>query len=270
MSRLVSLFVALGLAASVSACTAGPGKRVTAAIAAPITAVVPVLKAEPKHWSYSGEEGPEHWADMSKDFAACETGLEQSPIDLTAPVPANAPAPMISWSPAHSAEVVNNGHTIQVNVYGAGGITLDGKQYGLVQFHFHHQSEHLIDGRRAPMEMHFVHQATDGALAVIGVMIERGEMSHALTPIWNTAPVQKGSMPLHAPVDPRAFLPHTTAHYQYAGSLTTPPCSETVAWTVMRDPMMASEAQIGAFAWLFPNNARPVQPTNRRFVLATP
>lgn len=265
MTRALPLIAALCLSTLTMACTAGPGKNVTTMVAAPVKAILGI----DDHWTYEGTKGPEHWGTLNAGFATCNAGAEQSPVDLSTHISAAPLMPKLAWSRAHSAHVVNNGHTIQVNVHGAGGITHNNKMYQLVQFHFHHRSEHTINGRHSPMEVHFVHKAADGDLAVIGVMIEKGPHNPDLQPIWDAAPVTMGQVPLHVPVTAEAFLPKASANFQYAGSLTTPPCTEVVAWTVMRQPITASEEQIGAFAWLFPNNARPVQPLNRRMVLAT-
>lgn len=222
-----------------------------------------------KHWGYAGEGGPEHWGELSQDNRPCAAGLQQSPIDLSGALVAKAPAPVPRWLPTMGASVVNNGHTLQVNVGNAGVITLAGKTYTLKQFHFHHPSEHTIDGRAFPLEAHFVHAASDGDLAVIGVLFEEGDANPALDPIWASAPIREGEVHINAKIDPYAFMPPTVGVFRYEGSLTTPPCSETVHWTVMVAPATASPSQLTAFGSLFPGNARPVQPLNRRYVLKT-
>lgn len=221
----------------------------------------------PHGWSYEGATGPAHWGELS---SACAAGREQSPVDLASSVAAAARAPDIRWQAAHSAEVLNNGHTIQVSLERAGGVVIEGETYELAQVHFHHLSEHTVDGRAFPMEAHFVHEGPDGRLAVIGVFIEDGERHAALDAIWEAAPSTFGEAALEERFDPRAFLPERTASYRYRGSLTTPPCSEVVDWTVMATPIQASAQQIAIFAHAFPGNARPVQPIGRRFVLRTP
>lgn len=225
--------------------------------------------AHPAHWSYGGEGGPERWGELGSANKPCTVGLQQSPVDLSGAVQASVPAPIPRWAPAHAGQVVNNGHTLQVNVENAGGVRLNGKDYALKQFHFHHPSEHTIDGKSFPLEVHFVHAAADGDLAVVGVMFEEGEPNPALDPIWATAPVKEGEAAMAARIDPMMFMPPTVGVFRYEGSLTTPPCSESVHWTVMSTPVSASAGQLAAFASLFPLNARPVQPLNRRFILKT-
>jgi Carbonic anhydrase len=222
------------------------------------------------HWTYEGAEGPDAWGKIDPTYAACSTGTQQSPVDLSGAVVAEINAGDIGWQPIGDAVILNNGHTIQVNTPGAGGLTLDGAEYTLAQFHFHHMSEHTVNGTRFPMEAHFVHKAANGgSLAVVGVFIIEGADNAALKPIWATMPAQTGEKPLAGLLNAKDLLPGSTGAYRYEGSLTTPPCSEIVNWVVMREPIAASTAQIAAFAKLFPDNARPVQALNRRFILST-
>ncbi len=219
-------------------------------------------------WSYAGADGPAAWGRLAPEWAACSTGEQQSPIDLSAAVPAGVQPPHITWR-ASAAEIVNTGRTVQVNLDDAGGVWLGDVLYELKQFHFHHDSEHAVDGRRFPLEAHFVHAAPSGGYAVIAVLFAEGEANPDLAGLWATAPAAPGRAAAPGPIDPAAFLPASARAFHYAGSLTTPPCDETVVWTVFADPAPVSAAQIAAFAQAFPNNARPLQPRNRRFVLAT-
>lgn len=224
------------------------------------------LAADGPSWSYKGATGPEAWGSLGKDYAACGQGTAQSPVDLAAPIPAEIDPVAVRWEADMDGQVINNGHTIQVNVPNSSIVKVGAKSYELVQFHFHHPSEHLIEGKPLAMEVHFVHRSAAGDLAVIGVLFEEGAENAALAPIWSAMPGQKGDGPI-VPVAPRAFLPADKAQFRYAGSLTTPPCSEVVTWIAYRTPIQASRAQIAAFAELFPMNARPPQPLNRRFLL---
>lgn len=226
--------------------------------------------SEAAHWEYGGEHGPAHWGELSPQNAACSIGREQSPLDLDGATPSDIDAPNISWSPVAGGMVVNNGHTIQVDLTTTSMIRLGGADFQLKQFHFHHPAEHIIAGRAEPMEIHFVHAGPNGRLAVIGVLVSEGPANPAFDPIWATAPAREGRAAVAFAINPSAFLPANRAAFRYAGSLTTPPCSETVEWTVFAQPITASKAQIEAFARLYPNNARPAQPRNRRFVLKSP
>ncbi len=216
------------------------------------------------HWGYEGAEGPEHWGSLDPGFAACSDGREQSPIDLTGAEPGALSEIAFDYAPS-PISILNNGHTIQVDYQPGSAIVLDGTRYGLVQFHFHHRSEHTVDGADFPLEMHLVHASADGALAVVGVFLEEGEANEALAPVWRGLPAEPGPAAIiEGSLDANALLPERRTTWRYAGSLTTPPCTEGVSWLVMTDPVTASSEQIEAFRTLFPVNNRPVQPLNGR------
>ena len=218
------------------------------------------------YWSYEGDTGSERWGGLDPSFALCDGGLQQSPVDLAGAIPAGGGELRIQWQPS-DGEVVDNGHTIQVNMKAGGAITLEDRQFSLLQFHFHLPSEHTVDGSSFPMEVHFVHQAEQGDLAVIGVFMDAGEAHPALQAVWDAIPGDEEPPAQLAGFDPNALLPEGRGYSRYAGSLTTPPCSEEVSWVVMGEPISVSEAQVDALATLYPMNARPVQPLHRRFIL---
>ena len=223
-----------------------------------------------QHWGYEGHEGPEHWQDLDPAWAVCAAGQQQSPINLTHAIAAQPGAPLINWAEETAGVVVDNGHTVQVSVENAGGITLGDIEYTLLQFHFHAASEHTINGRQAPMEVHFVHQSAAGDLAVIGVMIERGDALPTLASIWAAMPADSEASPgIAARVHLNDFLPADRDAFRYQGSLTTPPCSEIVSWTVFTAPVTATPGQIETFESRHPESFRPVQPLHRRYVLVT-
>jgi carbonic anhydrase len=164
---------------------------------------------------------------------------------------------------------VHNGHTIQVNHAGADTLEIVGEHYSLVQYHFHAPSEHTVNGRHYPMEAHFVHQAADGHLAVVGILLALGRPNPALEPMWSKMPRQKGGEvvleELQVAMDD--LLPRSRTAFRYEGSLTTPPCSEGVKWIVMSTPVEVSAEQIAAFRAVVHDNSRPTQPLNGRSVL---
>jgi carbonic anhydrase len=221
------------------------------------------------HWSYAGNTGPEHWGELQPDFRVCQLGLEQTPIDLNASVRGEAGQAALDYR-QHPLRIVNNGHTIQVNVDPGSTCTIGNIRYDLAQFHFHHPSEHLLAGRPFDMECHFVHRSSAGGLAVVGVFIKAGTRNEALAPVFDALPRTQGpEVRSPATINLAAMLPRAGGYFRYMGSLTTPPCSEGLTWTVFKEPTEASPDQIRQFAALFPNNARPVQRTNRRFVIET-
>jgi carbonic anhydrase len=227
------------------------------------------LAQEGVHWSYEGESGPEHWGDLSPEYAACSQGVEQSPIDIPASAPVNPARIAFSYQPS-AVNIFNNGHTVQVAYDPGSSITLDGTTYNLVQFHFHAASEHTLVGAHDPLEIHLVHRSAEGGLAVVGVLLKAGAENAAYAPVLQNLPTQVSDQPAPvagATVDANLLLPAQRSYWRYDGSLTTPPCSEGVKWLVMNTPIELSEAQIAAFTSLYNHNARPVQPLNSRTFL---
>ncbi len=219
------------------------------------------------HWAYEGDPGAANWGNITPAFKVCQLGLEQSPIDLVDAVPA-APGNLdIAWQPM-KLRIVNNGHTIQVNAAPGSSCVIGGTSYELQQFHFHHPSEHLLSGRPFDLECHFVHRSATGDLAVIGVFVRPGDANRGLDPIWQAMPRQEGpERDAGSVIDPGMLLPAERGFYRYMGSLTTPPCTQGIVWTLLQQPIEASPEQIRQFAALYADNARPVQGHNRRFLL---
>jgi carbonic anhydrase len=144
-----------------------------------------------------------------------------------------------------------------------------GKRYELRQFHFHHPSEEEIDGKPYDMVIHLVHDDGEGHLAVVAVLLKQGKKNAAIRKLWDHLPrvAGKEESPAGIKVNAADLLPETLGYYAFEGSLTTPPCSESVAWYVLRAPVEVASAEVGAFAKLYPHNARPVQPRNGRAIL---
>ncbi|WP_431468923.1 carbonic anhydrase [Sphingosinithalassobacter sp. LHW66-3] len=223
----------------------------------------PATGAHGATWGYEGATGPSAWGEISEDYALCTTGRQGSPVNLHDAIPAALGPVAIGWQPVEG-EVVDTGHGVQVNVANAGGFTSRDHRYELLQFHFHTPAEHLLQGRRFPLEAHFVHRREDGMLGVIGVFVQEGTANPALQAVLDELEGERGAAARLAITN---LLPQEPAVYRYAGSLTTPPCSETVDWFVMEQPITGSPEQIAALARLYADNARPVQPLNRRFIL---
>jgi carbonic anhydrase len=221
----------------------------------------PAAHGEAPHWGYADAA---HWGELAAEFAPCSAGKQQSPIDLTRAAPVAIEDAKLAYK-ASAATVVDNGHTVQVNLDDAGTATIDGREYELVQFHFHAPSEHTVDGEHSPVEAHFVHKDADGKLAVIGVMIVQGAGSDPLQAIIDAIPGKGAEAKLPGTVDVSKLLPPYLTAYRYAGSLTTPPCSEGVTWSVLVQPVTWSAAQIAQLTKHFaePNN-RPVQDLHDR------
>jgi carbonic anhydrase len=248
-------------------------------LAATIAATGAIAEEAP-HWSYEGDSGPSKWGGLSPEYATCGSGKSQSPVDIrTANLDrakkeadlglAYKPAELaiVHWE--HRADVVNTGHAIQVNYPKGSTLTVGGKTFGLLQYHFHSPSEHTVDGKHFPMEMHMVHKSGDGALAVVGVFLAEGKKAHpAFAPIVANLPKAKGDEIVvdDLDVDATTLLPSSKKSYRYSGSLTTPPCSENVTWIVMEKPVEIGKDQVDAFRAKVNGNNRPTQPLNGRAV----
>lgn len=225
------------------------------------------------HWGYEGHGGPAHWGDLASEYTMCKTGKAQSPINIdtkTAAEGHNGQKSVLKFDYSAMADnVVNNGHTIQVNMKKGSSVLINGAKYNLVQFHFHSPSEHEVNGKPYDMVAHLVHANDKGQLAVIAIMFRKGHENKELKKVWANLPGHSGGKhsltAMH--VNPANLLPTRAAHYHYTGSLTTPPCSEGVNWNVMATPVEASAEQIAAFVKLFPKSVRPVQGVNHRKIV---
>lgn len=164
------------------------------------------------------------------------------------------------------AVVVDNSHTIQVNVLPGNFAVIRGRRFQLQQFHFHSPSEHTLDGKRYPLEAHFVYKAKDGRLAVIGVMFEEGAANSGFDVIMRRV-VRKGQSEPINDFDISRLLPIDKSYYRYLGSLTTPPLSQNVEWSVLARPMSLSRVQIADFHRYYTDNSRALQKRNDREVL---
>jgi carbonic anhydrase len=220
----------------------------------------------PTHWDYEGAGGAESWSKLRPEYSKCATGSRQSPIDIRGGIAVDLEAIRFDYHPS-SFSVIDDGHTVQVNVEPGNSITITGRRYELVQFHFHRPSEERINGRQYDMVVHLVHKAVDGRLAVVAVLLDRGSAQAIVQSVWNNLPLEKGDE-VHAGtrIDLSQLLPEDKRYYTYMGSMTTPPCSEGVLWMVMKQPVPISVEQVAIFARLYPMNARPIQQADGRLI----
>ena len=218
-------------------------------------------------WGYEGSAGPEHWGELSEDFKACSAGNKQSPIDIAAPTPKTKLLPIKFVYKTSEVKLKNNGHSIQGDYEPGSYVEVDGEPYRLLQFHFHTPSEHKVNGLPYEMEIHLVHKNAKGALVVIGVLIESGDENKTLAALVAQLPRATDSESEGITFNIKALLPSKRSYYAYSGSLTTPPCSESVSWYVLTRPNEASDNQIESFASIMHHNARPVQTLHGREIL---
>ena len=279
---------------------------------------VPAGAALP-HWTYQGAEGAEYWGVLAEDWATCQSGRQQSPIDVKegtafvaeakAPAAEDAPAEesttttakkvkattttaakgaaedaattttAVAWPGAPAEQeidfryhpsaytVVDNGHTVQVNLDNAGAMVIDGVEFKLLQFHFHAPSEHTLSEAAYPLEYHLVHRSEAGELAVVGVLVQRGALNETLEPVFDDLPDAGVTLEGLEPINPVDLLPANRTMVRYNGSLTTPPCAEHVRWHLMLTPKQMSKLQVARFVARHPNSNRPVQALNDREVV---
>ncbi len=261
ISTFISTVATLALLSSVS--VAEKAQHTVSA-----TTVQPVKKVKEKaHWGYTGHGSPEKWAELSPDNKMCGVGKTQTPINITTSLDADLEPLKISYT-KDSKEILNNGHTVQVNIEAGNTMDVEGLSFELKQFHFHTPSENHIDGKSFPLEAHFVHIDKKGNIAVLALMFEEGKENKQLAKIWDNMPKnadEKSQLKLAHIAS--SLLPENKEYYRFAGSFTTPPCTEGVRWMVLKTPVTVSKAQVEKFLNIMhhPNN-RPIQATNARVI----
>lgn len=240
----------------------------TVSIAAVLFLFSPKAARAAGKWSYEGEDGPERWAEKDPAYRLCKEGKRQAPIDVQEVLDVRLP-PLVLEYPVGASEIVNDGHTIQIN-FPEGGTLKDGDLvFSLVQAHFHAPAENLLHGERRPFEAHFVHQNAQGDLAVLAVLYATGKENPGVAQLWRHMPAERDRVfPLPGGFDASAILPKNKDYIYFTGSLTTPPCSEGVRWYLLKEspPISEEQARIFSQAVGTPNN-RPPQPVNARVVL---
>lgn len=220
------------------------------------------------HWTYTGEAGPEHWGELDESYSACGTGKSQSPIDVSNPSEHDLSNIVFHYRPSE-VNILNNGHTAQVNYDAGSYIELDGVRYDVAQFHYHAPSEHVLNGTLFPAELHIVHKNADGGLAVVGVLLKEGAQNDAYQPFLDNLPKQERDVhDAGVKIDAAELLPAVQTTFRYSGSLTTPPCTEGVNWLLMTTPVELSTDQIHTLESIFEHgNNRPIQPANDRILV---
>ena len=218
------------------------------------------------HWSYDGEGGPANWGKIDPANAKCDSGERQSPIDIRDGIGVDLEPVVFDYKPVRF-NVVDNGHTIQVNLGAGSSITILGRRYDLVQFHFHKPAEEHVNGAAYDMVVHLVHKDMDGKLVVLAVLIQQGKANSLVQTIWNNMPLEKNdTVQPPGTINLNDILPTDRRYYTYMGSLTTPPCTEGVLWIVFKQPIELSPDQISIFSRLYPMNARPIQRSSGRLI----
>jgi carbonic anhydrase len=236
-----------------------------------LSLVLLLSMATATEWSYKGKTGPDRWGKLSKEFIKCEKGIEQSPIDIHSSNVKQQKRDFsfsIYYKPT-TVRIKNTGHTIEVWTSGKNDnfIKLNGTIFHLTQFHFHSPSEHQIDSKSHPMEIHFVNKSNDGKLAVLTLFVKAGKQNGPLESIFQNLPKEKAQETVvKTKIHLNDLFLKKSIYYQYEGSLTTPPCSEEVQWIIFREPIGISRGQLDSFTSIYFLNNRPIQPANNRDV----
>ncbi|MBV2235013.1 MAG: carbonic anhydrase family protein [Sterolibacterium sp.] len=217
-------------------------------------------------WRYEGEGAPANWGTLRSDYATCDTGKRQSPIDIRDSINVDLEQIKFDYKPT-LFRIIDTGHTVEAHVGEGSTLTVMGRQYELVQLHFHRPAEERINGKVYDMSVHLVHRSLDGQLAYLAILLEKGDAHPLIQTLWNNLPLEVGQELLpEVSIDPASLLPENRAYWTYMGSLTTPPCTENVLWLVLKQPVQVSPEQVAIFSRLYRYNARPIQPTNNRLI----
>jgi len=246
-------------------------------ISAPASAAPHWTHAEQDTWG-AIEDDTQKQAPLMYPYAECGIGSHQSPVDLSGEANSEKLNMLEIRYVKDMPDFFNSGHAAQVNTSASykGVLKIGSDIYPLTQFHFHAPSEHVIGSQTFPAELHFVHVRADGRIAVLGVLLKEGAANPAIQTILNNVPATTTPPgPVHntdsgVTLNPKALLPKDKSHfYTYAGSLTTPPCSEGVSWYVLAEPVEVSEAQIALLEGFYTDNNRLPQNLNGRTVTGT-
>lgn len=224
-------------------------------------ALLPDASYAQKAWSYQGSHGPNDWGDLNSAYATCSTEHPQSPIDIKGAKKSDLSTLKLDYKVV-TLDIIDNGHSIQVNYAPGSTLTVGDKTYELKQFRFHHPSEEHVNGHGYDMVAHLVHADANGHLAVIAVFLKKGQSNAFLDTIWKTADKEEAVDGPGVSLNANDLLPAKHEYYTFGGSLSTPPCLKGVTCDVLKEPVSLSGEQVNAFAKIYPDNARPVQPTN--------
>nr|KYP50036.1 hypothetical protein KK1_028191 [Cajanus cajan] len=228
------------------------------------------------NYEENSEKGPSHWGDIHPEWSLCKNGSMQSPIDLLnerVEILSHLGRLQINYQPSNGT-IKNRGHDIKLEwVSGAGYLQINETKYVLKQCHWHSPSEHTIDGKRFDLELHMVHETPSGQTAVIGILFKIGRPDSFLSSLTNHLKAISDSTEAErvvGVVDPRQIKVVYKQYYRYNGSLTIPPCTQNVSWTILREIRSVSKEQVRLLRVAVHDesntNARPLQPINNRLL----
>ncbi|KAG8655219.1 alpha carbonic anhydrase 7 [Manihot esculenta] len=225
---------------------------------------------------HNGHKGPVYWGHLRQEWSVCSNGSMQSPIDLldeSVQVVSNLGRLKRSYKPSN-ATLKNRFHDMTIQwESGAGYIQINGIRYYLKQCHWHSPSEHAINGRKYALESHMLHESLDGKVAVVGIVYKIGRPDSFLSSLTGHLRSVAGTVQKETKVgivNPRNIKIGSRRYYRYMGSLTTPPCTENVLWTIVRKVRTVTIEQVRSLRVAVHDesntNARPIQRINGRIV----
>ena len=221
-----------------------------------------------KSWAYSGNRGPEKWGSLNPEFAACNAGSQQSPINIDNTISA-ALKPLKRLQKFPLTNIALKEHALVLDAGTGNMMVLDQKPYQLKYISVHVPSEHQIRQKSYAAELQMVHEDKTGHRVIIAVMLEEGPANPALDKLLGSLPKEKEqSKRLLIRVTPNDLMPVKPAYYRYSGSLTAPPCTEGVQWVIMKEALKISRAQLSSLQQAIgESNQRPVQDSQGRMIL---
>lgn len=220
-------------------------------------------------WGYDANDGPSKWGNLDPSYKLCKDGKQQTPIDIITKNTKKTKNNIKFNYSDNTKDIINNGHSVQINESDGSSVTFNDVDYNLVQFHFHSHSENKINGHTFPLELHLVHKSSDGKLLVVSVLFKQGKKNEALQKIIDNLPKSVNETNDFKGFDIASLLPKDKGYYEFMGSLTTPPCSENVQWIVMKKHPEISKEQIKAMKDILHSDARNIQPLNGRVIKST-
>lgn len=223
------------------------------------------MSTNPPIWTYEGSNGPHAWASLDPSFRLCDVGQAQSPIDLSAAVPADRGDLALSYH-LNTLTFTESHRTVAISPQPGGTLSYRGSQFDLTELHFHAPGDHSIGDHVPDLEAHFVHLGSNRSTLVVAVLFTTTAEPQAVDDFITVFPEPKESITRQRLGDIQRIIPLSSPRYRYLGSLTRPPCTEGVEWIVMEESQPVGSAALDAYASRYAPNNRPVQPLNERIV----
>lgn len=206
-------------------------------------------------WGYYGVHSPDQWGKISSEYQACELGHNQSPVDLSMNNSIEIEERVKFNYHDSKTSLIDNGHTVKAVFKEENYIEISNKKYFLKQLHFHTHSEHSVEGVFYPLELHLVHKASDGKLAVLAFFIDVDNKNTNRFGFFKN--IKRGATS-ETTIKLSRLIRYAGEHFFYNGSLTTPPCTENVHWIVFDKHLSLNRTQVENFRAIYSRNYRHI------------